>query len=98
MALPLLHLHGLSSDGFVPTLDQFLGGASGLSAATGTLLTRQWQDDHAAVQRRDLSDRDYVYVWADGVQPKTWLGKANSGVLVLLGVRLDGAKERQRIG
>ncbi|MFE5301962.1 IS256 family transposase [Streptomyces sp. NPDC056632] len=91
--LPLLYLHRLSSGDFVPALEQFLGGTAGLSAATVTRLTRQWQDDHAAFQRRDLSDRDYVYVWADGVHPKVRLGQAHSCVLVLLGVRLDGTKE-----
>jgi transposase-like protein len=58
-----------------------------------TRLTRQWQDDHAAFQDRDLSDRDFVYVWADGVHPKVRIGQAHSCVLVLLGVRLDGIKE-----
>ncbi len=91
--LPLLYLHGLSSGGFVPALEQFLGGTAGLSPATVTRLTRQWQDDHAAFQDRDLADRDYVYVLADGVHPKVRLGQAHSCVLVLLGVRLDGAKE-----
>ncbi|MFF0706430.1 IS256 family transposase [Streptomyces tendae] len=91
--LPLLYLHGLSSGDFVPALEQFLGGTAGLSAATVTRLTRQWQDDHAAFQERDLSDRDFVYVWADGVHPKVRLGQAHSCVLVLLGVRLDGTKE-----
>ncbi|MGW3940340.1 transposase [Streptomyces phaeochromogenes] len=91
--LPLLYLHCLSSGDFVPALEQFLGGAAGLSAATVTRLTRQWQDDHAAFQRRELSDREYVYVWADGVHPKVRLGQAHSCVLVLLGVRLDGTKE-----
>ncbi|MER6076611.1 IS256 family transposase, partial [Streptomyces sp. NPDC001817] len=64
-----------------------------LSAATVNRLTRLWQDDHAAFQRRDLSDSDYVYVWADGVHPKVRLGQAHSCVLVLMGVRLDGTKE-----
>jgi transposase-like protein len=58
-----------------------------------TRLTKQWQDDHAAFQDRDLSDRDYVCVWADGVHPKIRLGQAHSCVLVLMGVRLDGTKE-----
>ena len=58
-----------------------------------TRLTKQWSDDHAAFQQRDLSDRDFVYVWADGVHPKVRLGQAHSCVLVLLGVRLDGTKE-----
>lgn len=91
--LPLLYLHGLSSGDFVPALEQFLGGTAGLSAATVTRLTKQWSDDHAAFQDRDLSDRDFVYVWADGVHPKVRLGQAHSCVLVLLGVRLDGTKE-----
>ena len=37
--LPLLYLHGLSSGDFVPALEQFLGSAAGLSAATITRLT-----------------------------------------------------------
>ncbi|MFI1768568.1 IS256 family transposase [Streptomyces sp. NPDC020800] len=91
--LPLLYLHGLSSGDFVPALEQFLGGTSGLSPATLTRLTRQWSDDHAAFQTRDLSARDFVFVWADGVHPKVRLGQAHSCVLVLLGVRLDSTKE-----
>jgi putative transposase len=91
--LPLLYLHGLSSGDFVPALEQFLGSAAGLSPATVTRLTKQWGDDHAAFQARDLSDRDFVYVWADGLHPKVRLGQAHSCVLVLLGVRVDGTKE-----
>ncbi|MBL3671704.1 IS256 family transposase [Streptomyces sp. M2CJ-2] len=91
--LPLLYLHGLSGGDFVPALEQFLGSAAGLSAATVNRLTKQWQDDHAAFQRRDLAGTDYVYVWADGVHPKVRLGQAHSCVLVLMGVRLDGTKE-----
>jgi hypothetical protein len=91
--LPLLYLHGLSSGDFVPALEQFLGGTAGLSPATVTRLTKQWSEDHVAFQDRDLSDRDFVYVWADGVHPKVRLGQAHSCVLVLLGVRLDGTKE-----
>ncbi len=54
---------------------------------------RQWPDDHTVFQDRDLSDRDFLYVWADGVHPKVRLVQAHSCVLVLLGVRLDGTRE-----
>jgi putative transposase len=91
--LPLLYLHGLSSGDFVPPLEQFLGSAAGLSPATATRLTKQWQDDHAAFQQRDLAESDDVYVRADGVHPKARLGQAHSCVLVLMGVGLDGTKE-----
>ena len=50
--LPLLYLHGLSSNDFGPALEQFLGSAAGLSAATITRLTAQWQDDAEAFNKR----------------------------------------------
>ena len=65
--LPLLYLHGMSSLDFGPALEQFLGSGSGLSAATVTRLTTQWQDEAKAFNARDLSGVDYVYVWADGI-------------------------------
>ncbi len=77
----------------MPALEQFLGSTAGLSPAAPTRLTRQWSDDHATFQQRDLTDRDFVHVWADGVHPKVRLGQAYCCVLVLLGVRLDGTKE-----
>jgi hypothetical protein len=61
--LPLLYLHGLSSKDFVPALEGFLGTGSGLSAATITRLTVQWQDEATAFHQRDLSTMDYVYLW-----------------------------------
>ncbi|MET7716171.1 IS256 family transposase [Streptomyces sp. NPDC005407] len=91
--LPLLYLHGLSTGDFVPALEQFLGSTSGLSSATVTRLTTQWQADHTAFQDRDLSGTDYVYVWADGVHLRIRLEEAKAAVLVLMGVRADGTKE-----
>lgn len=43
--LPLHYLHGLPSGDFVPALEQFLGSSAGLSPATVTRLTQQWQAD-----------------------------------------------------
>jgi transposase-like protein len=91
--LPLLYLHGLSSSDFVPALQQFLGTSSGLSAATITRLTAQWQDEARAFADRDLSSADYVYVWADGVHLNVRLDEAKLCLLVLIGVRVDGRKE-----
>ncbi|PWI04872.1 IS256 family transposase [Streptomyces sp. NWU339] len=91
--LPLLYLHGLSSGDFVPALEQFLGSSAGLSPATVTRLTQQWQADHAAFMDRDLAEVDYVYVWADGIHLNVRLEEAKACVLVLIGVRADGSKE-----
>ncbi|MEJ3742493.1 IS256 family transposase [Actinomycetes bacterium KLBMP 9797] len=91
--LPLLYLHGLSSQDFVPALESFLGSGSGLSAATITRLTVQWQDDARAFGDRDLSGVDYVYVWADGVHLNVRLDEQKLCLLVIVGVRVDGTKE-----
>jgi transposase-like protein len=91
--LPLLYLHGLSSQDFVPALQQFLGTSAGLSAATVTRLTVQWQDEARAFADRDLSGLDYVYVWADGVHLNVRLDEVKLCLLVIVGVRVDGRKE-----
>jgi putative transposase len=91
--LPLLSLHGLSSSDFVPALGQFLGSDAGLSAATITRLTVQWQDEAKAFNDRDLSTVDYVYLWADGVHLNVRLDEEKLCLLVMVGVRVDGTKE-----
>jgi len=91
--LPLLYLHGLSSDDFAPALEQFLGSAAGLSAATFTRMTTQWQDDANAFNRRSLAETDYVYCWVDGIHLKVRLGQDKACLLVMIGVRGEGTKE-----
>jgi transposase-like protein len=91
--LPLLYLHGMSSGDFAPALAEFFGSAAGLSASVITRLTSQWQDEHRAFMRRDLSDRDFVYVWVDGVHFNVRLEADRLCCLVIVGVRLDGSKE-----
>jgi transposase-like protein len=91
--LPLLYLHGLSTGDFVPALEAFFGSAAGLSAAVITRLVAQWQADQEAFDRRDLTDRDYVYIWADGIHFRVRLEQARLCCLVIVGVRADGTKE-----
>jgi putative transposase len=91
--LPLLYLHGMSSGDFVPALEEFFGAAAGLSASVITRLTSQWQADREAFMARSLADRDYVYVWADGVHFNVRLAEERLCTLVVVGVRSDGAKE-----
>jgi transposase-like protein len=91
--LPLLYLHGLSSSDFAPALEQFLGSDAGLSAATITRLTAQWQDEARAFQERSLAGTDYVYMWVDGIHLKVRLEQDKVCLLVMIGVRTDGRKE-----
>jgi len=91
--LPLLYLHGLSSGDFTPALSEFFGSSAGLSASVITRLTTQWQDEQRAFMARSLADRDYVYVWVDGVHFNVRLEDTRLCCLVVVGVRLDGTKE-----
>ncbi len=91
--LPLLYLHGLSSNDFGPALEQFLGAGHGLSPATITRLTAQWQDEAVAFNQRSLAGTDYVYVWVDGIHLKVRLAQDKVCLLVMIGVRADGTKE-----
>jgi transposase-like protein len=91
--LPLLYLHGLSTGDFAPALTEFFGSQAGLSPSVITRLTTQWQDEHRAFMARSLADRDYVYVWVDGVHFNVRLAQDRLCCLVIVGVRLDGTKE-----
>jgi transposase-like protein len=92
--LPLLYLHGLSSGDFVPALEEFFGTEAGLSSATIIRLTEQWQKERESFMSRDLSLRDYVYVWVDGIHTGVRLGSDDRLCsLVMVGARLDGTKE-----
>jgi putative transposase len=92
--LPLLYLHGLSSGDFAPALEEFFGTGAGLSPASITRLSEQWQREREAFEKRDLSGVDYVYVWVDGIHTKVRLGTDDRlCCLVMMGVRLDGTKE-----
>ena len=92
--LPILYLRGLSTGDFRQALPVLLGkDAAGLSATAITRLTGEWQHEYEAFRRRDLSDRDYVYVWVDGVHFNIRLEQERLCTLVMIGARADGTKE-----
>ena len=91
--LPVLYLRGISTKDFEPALAEFFGSEAGLSASTIQRLTREWIAEWAAFHQRDLSQADYVYLWADGVHFNIRLEQDRLCCLVLIGVRADGHKE-----
>jgi len=92
--LPILYLRGLSTGDFREALPVLLGkDASGLSPTTITRLTAEWQKEYEEFRKGDLSDRDYVYLWADGVHFNIRLEEERLCTLVLMGARADGTKE-----
>jgi transposase-like protein len=92
-ALPVLYLRGLSTGDFSEALKALLGPeATGFSASTITRLLETWQDDYKAWRKRPLN-KDYVYIWADGVYFNIRLEEDRLACLVIVGVLPDGRKE-----
>lgn len=92
--LPILYLKGISTGDFTEALAALLGkDASGLSASAIGRLKDGWLDEHAAWQKRDLSARRYVYVWADGIHLEARLEDEKQCILVIIGATPEGRKE-----
>lgn len=92
--LPILYLRGLSTGDFREAIPALLGeDAAGLSSTTITRLTNQWESEHEEFQKQDLSDREYVYVWVDGIHVNVRLEDDRVCLLVMIGARPDGTKE-----
>jgi len=92
--LPVLYLRGLSTGDFQEALPILLGeDAAGLSPTNIARLTAVWEQEYHAFRQRDLGERDYVYVWVDGVHFTIRLEDERLCTLVMLGARPDGTKE-----
>ncbi len=92
--IPALYLKGISTGDFSEALAAILGeGASGLSATNIVRLKAGWESDYKAWTQRDLSQKRYVYWWADGVYFNVRLDEERTCVLILIGATEDGTKE-----
>src|SRR5256714_2302587 len=67
--------------------------APNLSPAVIARLTAEWQSEYDAWQKRDLTARRYVYVWADGVYLQARMEANAECMLVLIGATPEGKKE-----
>ena len=92
--LPVLYLRGISTGDFQEALAALLGqNAPNLSPAVISRLTAEWQGEYERWQKRDLSARRYVYVWADGVFLQARMEDHGECMLVLIGATPEGKKE-----
>src|ERR1700677_532743 len=92
--LPVLDLRGISAGDFQEALAALLGKeAPNLSPAVIARLKSEWEDEYRRWQKRDLSARHYVYVWADGVYLQARLEPQAECMLVLMGATPEGKKE-----
>ena len=92
--LPVLYLRGVSTGDFQEALAALLGKeAPNLSPPVIARLKGDWQAEYERWQKRDLSARRYVYIWADGVYLQARLEPQAECMLVLIGATPEGRKE-----
>jgi transposase-like protein len=92
--LPILYLKGISTGDFSEALAALLGNdAPGLSPTAVGRLKDGWRGEYEAWQKRDLSAKRYVYVWADGIYLQARLEDEKQCILVLIGATPEGRKE-----
>jgi transposase-like protein len=95
--IPWLYLKGISTGDFSEALAALVGPqARALSANVIVRLKEKWSHEYEQWSQRDLSQKHYVYFWADGIHVNVRLeDEANHRqcLLVLMGATSDGKKE-----
>jgi putative transposase len=91
--IPWLYLKGISTGDFSEAMASLLGkDAPGLSPATVSRLKSVWLLDYANWQKRDLSRKQYVYFWVDGIYCNVRMDDKQC-ILVIIGATENGTKE-----
>ncbi|MCP3914877.1 MAG: IS256 family transposase [bacterium] len=92
--IPWLYLKGISTGDFSDALASLLGtDAPGLSPTTVVRLKKVWEQDFSEWNKRDLSEKRYVYLWVDGIHFNIRLEEHRQCILVVMGATADGKKE-----
>jgi putative transposase len=92
--LPVLYLRGISTGDFQEAFAALLGKAApNLSPSVIGRLKEEWQAEYDRWQRRDLSAKRYVYIWADGVYLQARMEDTAACMLVIIGATPEGRKE-----
>ena len=92
--LPWLYLKGVSTGDFQEALRILLGeNAQGLSSSVIGRLKQDWSKEYETWSRRDLSNKQYVYWWADGIYFNIRADNDRECMLIIMGALPDGTKE-----
>ncbi len=90
--LPELYLHGLSAGDFELALRGLLGEGAPLSASSIQRLKARFELEYETWTKRDLSNLEVVYWWADGLYVKAGIADRKSALLTIVGALTTGEK------
>lgn len=92
--IPALYLRGVSTNDFQEALEGIMGkNAKGLSATNIARLKHVWEEEYTEWKERSLKEKEYVYIWVDGVYFNVRLDDERVCFLVIVGALSDGSKE-----
>jgi transposase-like protein len=81
--LPLLYLKGISTMDFADSFEPILGSKpKNLSPNVISGLKSEWYNQYLLWQRRDLSQKKYVYFWVDGIYLQARMESEKNCILV----------------
>jgi putative transposase len=90
--IPELYLHGLASGDFELALRELVGEGAPLSASSLQRLKGKWEGEYDQWKGAVIEEKDWAYLWADGIYVKAGIGKEKAALLVVIGVKEDGSK------
>src|SRR3970040_2436916 len=90
--IPELYLHGLARGEFEMALSGLLVEGAALSATSIQRLKEKWEGEYEQWKREPVEEKEWAYLWADGIYVKAGIGKEKAALLVVIGVKRDGQK------
>ena len=95
--IPWLYLKGISTGDFSEALQSLTGApVDSISASTVVRLKEVWTKEYETWSNRDLSEKRYAYIWADGIHVNVRLEDQENQrqcLLVVMGATEEGEKE-----
>lgn len=91
--IPELYLHGLASGDFELALRELLGEGAPLSASSLQRLKEKWQGEYEGWKGTQIEEKEWAYLWCDGIYVKAGIGKEKAALLVVIGAKSDGSKQ-----
>lgn len=82
----------LATRDFELALRLLVGEEASLSPSTISRLPREFKEQYEAFDAQDLSDRPFVYIWADGICLKAGPGTVKACLMVLIAADTAGQK------
>jgi transposase-like protein len=82
----------LASGDFELALRHLLGDGAALSASSLQRLKEKWRGEYEQWKSTGIEEKQWAYLWADGIYVKAGLGKEKAALLVVIGVQRDGSK------